>query len=326
MSTRWSNDAVAIHTAADASTAIVISGVTETGESLNTTLVSADTGAAYPEQPTIGQVSPVITFATEMLEMIIDNIDLAGKLIDSDGTHPGFISYFAKHDPAQPNGRATGAVHGSTTFGDGQIVIESITADAGQSAIARLQVHALSSDGETSPIARAWNVTLPTWPVDDAYKLAGVIVDGTLVETIRSMTINYNAQSEKPITGSFRYPVLYDPVKVAPSITLTFDDPQEILDSILGGGDVQITEEGKRLTSTSTALQFRRSMDIPTGTGAPFAKASLEHITCDINGFAHTPTPMGASGSASHQNTVEIVCEENAVGVPLIWTKDQAIS
>jgi hypothetical protein len=324
MSSRFSNDAIEFDTETDAGSPIVISGVTEAGESLNTSVNAAETGGPYGAEPSIGQVSPVLTFATEQLETIVDNIGLMGKCIDSGVGNPGFTSYWARHDPCGPNGRAATSVHYSNIFGDGHAIIESITANAGQSATVRLQIHGLSSDGETTPIARAWNVALPTWPADDAYTLAGVLFAGNLIETVTSISINYNVQFTKPVTGSFKYPTMFDPLKAVPSVTLTFDDPEEILTNIIDPAS-QITETGRFFTSTLTKLQFRRTV-AASGDATPYSKASSEHLTCAINGLAHVPTPYTAAGSASGTTSVEIICYENTVGVPLIWTKDQAIT
>lgn len=325
MSSRFSNDAIEFDTETDGGSPIVISGVTENGESLNSSINAAQTGGPYGAEPSIGQVSPVLTFATEQLSDVVTTItSLFGKCINSGVGNPGFTSYWARHDPCGPNGRAAGSVHYSNIFGTGHAIIESITANAGQSAIVRLQVHGLSADGEASPIARAWNVALPTWPADDAYSLAGVLFAGNLLETVTSVSINYNVRFTKPVTGSFKYPTMFDPLKVIPSVTLTFDDPEEILSTIIDPA-VTISETGRFFTSTLTTLQFRRTV-AASGDATPFSKASSEHITCGVNGLAHVATPYSASGDASGTTTVEIVCYENTVGIPLIWTIGQAIT
>ena len=289
-------------------------------------MIAPETGRPYAQEPTIARTANVHTFATEHLETIIDNLGLNGKCIDSDVTYPGYKSYWAKHDRCGPNGRASGSVHVSATYGTGHTIIDSITATSGQSAIARLMTHALSDDGETDPAVIVWNEALPTWPTRDAYMLDSVFINDVEFQTVQSATISYNTQFEKPVLNT-KHPMVYDWQNAPITISLTLDDPKQIIDNVFGAGNAQIQAFGRKLAHATSRIFFRRAVDSSAITASPYAKASAQHIQCTVQGVAYRTTQIAASGAGSATCQVEIFTHESATSaVPLVWTKDQAIA
>lgn len=114
---------------------------------------------------------PVLRFTTTAIKKLLSVVDVnAGVAIT---TSPAATAVFYFQQTASGGTRQTGATGFSITVGLGIAVISRISAGDGQVATADCLVYALSTDGETAPLAYATGVTLPALAATDQLYTVG---------------------------------------------------------------------------------------------------------------------------------------------------------
>lgn len=297
-----------------------VEGVVDHTTDRNSRVNQADTGKPYGAEPSIGFQAPTMRFTTEDLGTLITNMSAINGLCYATGGTPGLVMYQPRHDRCAANGRGAGSTNMTTTSALGHLLIDSIRGSAGANAQATLMAHPLSSDGETDPLATVFNGALPGVTIaETAWKIGGLVLDDTWIEEVVDLSISFNHQFTKPIHADFTYVKEFDWQKASPVLTITIDNPEAVLDS----GEYALPAVGNRINSGSSYIQFRRADNATTG-GAE-APGNSSHLRCGINGMVHSTTPFSGSGAGTGTLTLEIITNENATGVPLVWLTGQTM-
>lgn len=317
---KFGNDIIAIQPTGG--TAFNLQGITDTSGVRNSQVNQANTGLPYGAEATIGFQAPTIPISTEDLETVITEISNLNGVCYSTGVGPGLKVYQLRRNRCHIHGRDSGSTHMSITSQIGHILVESVSASGAGSVQISMTAHALSATGESDPFVMVFNEAPSSYTInEDAWKMAGPVLNGVYLPGLESATINYNHQTEKPIDSEVTYAKDFDWQKCNPTISLTFNDPEFIHSTVLAGA-LSLGPLGMRLTSGSSYLQFRAKA---TSGGGWDAAANATHIRCGINGIVHAVTPWSASGSGSSRVTLEIVTNESTVGVPLVWLTGQLL-
>lgn len=127
--------------------------------------------------------SPVIRFSTTAIKRLLATINVENGQALSSGT-PVDI-YFQQMAPGGT--RLTGATGLRVRVSAGMAVVSRITAGDGQVAVAEAMVYAVSTDGESTPIAVTANVTLPVLlATDQLYTSGPAVLGGAEIGAIES--------------------------------------------------------------------------------------------------------------------------------------------
>lgn len=312
---RFSNDAIEIHTTAESS-AVVIGGITGFSDSLNSDISTPDSATPYDLFHSIQAQSPDAAFSTEAIAEVLDNVGFTGKCIAADGTHPGVRFYRRKHDPCGPQGRASGSVHERLTFEDGHLFIDSLNIPAAGNAIINLTAHATEPDYVTQPYVMAYNAALPSSPTTDQQYTLGrrVYVGGIQITEVTEVSVAWNVNFEKPQYGGSIWPTLVDIQKIKALITVTTDD-LSVLDA------AKIPRDGIACAHADSFFELQRREQ----NAGLYDVSTLQHIKGTFAGFA-VVTRKQASGGNAGSLQVQIATLDDGTNEPIVFTTGVSIA
>jgi hypothetical protein len=206
-------------------------------------------------------VAPRMMFASQAIGTVLDVLGITGLLVN-DGV--GLQAYFQK---MQEGGvRATGATHLKMTATHCMVVPRTIDASQENASIA-IEAVMYSSDGTTSPVAIADNQSLTGTPSTDEEYVAGpVAINGTTVNAVQSISLDFGLQLAVSNGDGQAYPTFIAILKRQPIIrvrtldmsiltTLTVDGvAQGATDSVVYLA--KVTEGGTRESGAGSAISF----------------------------------------------------------------------
>lgn len=312
---RFSNDAIEIHTTAESS-AVVVGGITGFSDSLNSSVSTPDSATPYDLFHSIQAQSPDAAFSTEAIRAILDNVGFTGKCIASDGTHPGVRFYRRKHDPCGPQGRASGSVHERLTFEDGHLFIDSLSIPAGGNAVINLTAHATEPDYVTQPYVVAYNAALPSSPITNQQFTLGrrVFVGGTQITQVTNVSVAWNVNFEKPQYGGSIWPTLVDIQKIKALITITSDD-MSILDAS------KIPRSGKACANANSLFELQRRQQ----NAGLYDISATEHILARFSGFAVVSRKQASGGGAGNVE-IQVATLDDGTNEPITFATGVSIA
>ena len=285
----------------------------------NAQLQRPQSGGAYGLPPSQVFRAPTIPFSTEDIETVIDEITPVNGICYEDGTGVvGLQAWQGRRDSCSVDGReADTAIQ--WTSNQGHVLVSSVNGSDTGNVTAQLIAHALSTDGEAAAISKVFNGTIPSVAASETiWKLAGVVLNGTYIKELRSVNISYNHSIAKPVEGNIVASEI-DWQQAIPSVSLTIGNPEKVW----GASNLNLQEDGMRINSSNSYVQFRKSNSADGGMADPGLNI---HIRCGLNGLLHSPTRSQASGVASATTQLEVATAENATGNPLIWQTLQTLT
>jgi len=316
MSKRFSNHSLKIHTTAETVSAVTVGTLRQLAHQLNSSIIAPETGDVYDVMQVVAEQRPTMGFASYALATILNNVALAGKVVASDGTHPGIVAYAQSHDAAQANARGASGTHLSLTWGQGLLSIDRITCEKGGLAEISLTMRGTTPDGDTAPVVVAYNASLPASPViNEIFGLGKAQVLGTTVDRIQSVSIDFNPQAELPTDAGSIWPQFIDIQKVPMTTTIVTEDPEWLTPG------ARIEFNGKQTTASDTFLNFLKHEVTTTAaaSGGSFDDfAQLVHIKGTLTGLVHVTDHYSASGAGISTTQIQIASMALSGVAPLV--------
>lgn len=316
MANRYSNHSLKLHTTTESAAAVTVGTLKSLSHSLNSQIVAPDTGGLYDVMQVITEQKPQMAFATNQLSSILDNVALAGKVVVSDGSHPGIVGYAQKHDATQADARGGSGTHISLTWAQGLLQLQRLACDKGGFAEAGLIMHGITPDGDESPVIVAYNASLPASPViNEIFGLGKAQVLGTTVDRINSVSIDFNPQTELITDAGSIWAQYIDIQKIAMLTTIVTEDPEWLKPSTL------VEFNGKQTTSSDSFVNFLKHEVTATAaaSGGSFEDfASDVHIKGTVTGLVHVTDHYNASGSGTSTTTIQIASIALSGTAPLV--------
>lgn len=306
MANRFSNDSFRVVRTGPVTT--IMNGIVSLDVSLNTTAIQPSGGNAFDDLHHVATQTPEILLGTESLKGVLDTANfIQGLCLD---TSTGLTVFTQAHEACGAVPRIA-ASSSSAQMEFGRLVIETITASPGANAVVTFRAHGASLTGAVEPIVFTHgSVALPT--VDAAFKntmwaLGKVVVGGTTIDRVTSVTISYNHAIIKPITVGSIWPLEVHVTKVSPTISITTEDVSLVEPGL-------ITTSGLAVTHANTNIQFRKR----DGTGFK-TDVTAEHIKLTAAGIAFARQAYTAGGAATGTSVIGINTIDDGSNNPLVW-------
>lgn len=309
MANRFSNFAIKIEKTGPS--ANIMNGTQNLDIALNTTAIQPAGGNAFDDLHHVATQTPEISVTTESLKGVLDIApNIQGLCLTGGPTITGITVHSQAHDACGAVPRIA-ASSSSAQMVEGRLVVETVNGSPGSNATISYRGHGASVTGAVEPIVFVHgSVALPT--VDAALKntmwvLGKVIVGGTTIDRIVSVTISYNLAIIKPITYGSIWPLEVHVTKTSPTISITTEDV-----SLVDPG--LITSSGLAVTHANTSIQFRKR----DGTGF-VADVTAEHIKLTAAGIAFARQVYTAGGAATGTAVIGINTIDDGSLNPLVW-------
>jgi len=165
---------------------------------------------------TTGQ-APSLSFVTSQLDTALDGIALTGLIIDSDADDEGFVAFLKKY--AEGGTRASGANQMSLTVNEGLLVPRQLTASLGGVATISYDLF-VTYDGTNLPVVVSVTDTITPTPVaDQAFTLGPIVSNGTNLEGVQSVTVDFGLSVVVQRSPSDLYPTFVAIDKQQPTIS-----------------------------------------------------------------------------------------------------------
>lgn len=209
-----------------------------------------------------------------------------GLLVDSGVNGDGVILYFQKAAQGGTRAAQDASTHHSTTIGDGYLAPRTLSCQHQGVASLSFDVHAVSTDGATAPIAFAETADLPAaqYPtLDNVYGLGLVDLNATPLDGKLNVSIDFGIPvSRLAADGNVYSTVIYaaGSGRIQPSITVT-SRSIDLTSSL--------TEAGLYLAS-GVEVYFRHL----TQGGTFVADATASHIKVGMNKCRCDPVSIGS--------------------------------
>jgi hypothetical protein len=187
-------------------------------------VLAGGSGGVYDTFTAVGKAMPIIDFTSGDLKTILaDLTSQIARAIDGD-----FSIWFQKMEKGGL--RSAGATHTKGTVAAGMIIPVSLTLQDGQSAALSAQVVLTSADGSTSPLALA-GITAMVASAGAAalWTLGPVTINGTVLEGVESVTINFGIEPATLGGSGLVYPTFTGVAKMKPTIAITAQSVDEFL-------------------------------------------------------------------------------------------------
>lgn len=222
--------AVKLHTkTAQAAAAVTIDGTSD--QALNSALMTGLEGSDGSMYATFGSLisgAPVGRFTTNDLKAALDQCGLVGMLIDTDGTHPGVVMYFQKYKEGGTREALASAVHMSMTVPNGIMVPR--TLEMVHQGNARITYEIIGrQETTTAPLTFSETATLPAavYPATVvAHTLGKIDLNGTTLDRVQSVTIDFGIVLEVEGADSDIYPTKVSIRDIRPSVTILSTKPE----------------------------------------------------------------------------------------------------
>lgn len=316
---RHSNHSLKIHTTAETTGATVLGLLASMSHELGSSLSTPDVGGPWDVAHVITRQEPSLPFETLSIGTFLGLIGLAGKCVDSDGTHPGVVAYAQKHQQCGTAGRAS-TNHLSVTYSDGHIVPRSITGSVGEFARASAVMRGTTPDGDTAPYTVAYNAALPTSVTREFYGIGKPTILGQEVTRVRSVTVDCNPQIEFSQDADTIWPSIVDVQRIRTLTTIVTEDP-EWLDAASYIDPVGAI--AAHADSEIWWLQYE-----PTGTpvsGGRFKDfTATSHIQGTLSGLVHVSQAYSASGAGVSATQIQVAGLDESGTAPIVWDTSAA--
>lgn len=319
---RHSNDSFQIHgilNGVNMSAAVTFRCINGLRHDIGLQTIGPDSGHPFQEVRFTGEQRPTIATGVYALKSLFDLLSPFGtNCITSDGTRPGVRGFLQSHNPCAANARTSGSNHRRITQAAAQILISSFGGSRGQSAMAAVVSHALSTDGAADPEAIVQNAALPSTFIDDEeFVIRAPLVGNSQMsqDSVISWQVDLNVAMNVIVPAGSIFPTHVDITKIVPRWSITHDDP-----TFLDASKIPYSGKEVTLANTYAFLQKR------TPFGGLVAAASTEHIKVAMAGMAYFTTHYDANGSATGTGEIVIESTEGAGGVPMTITTGVGIS
>jgi hypothetical protein len=257
-----------------------------------TVIYNSPSGGFSPAFAGVAAVEPEITFdSTELGRILTACPVLTGLAIASGNTYTAAEVYHeAKVDMGGRGGALTGL---KQTTSKAMFVVRSITCEHRGEAKLSGTILALSTDGLTASLVNTDLVTVPAQVVDQKYTLGKVVVNGTQVNSVMGVTIDFGLEIVASGENGETYPKFATINKLEPQVTIRTTDV-----SLLS----TIPETGTNLTS-GAIIYFRKFQ----ASSIVYADASVQHISITLPSGQGMIFPQQTSGSGSDDESHELM-------------------
>lgn len=224
-------------------------------------------GNIAPEVGAISRSEPTISFSTHELAAVL-------ALCGVTPTAGTVITYNRKIDAAGTPTAST--AHESYTMTTALAVLQSLSCSSGGNAAASYMCHGYHATAGTPPLKKSTTVALPSYSATPVlFGLGKVVVNGTQITGIQSVSVNLGIGVDKPDTDGNIYPTTCKAISYNPTISFTYREPDQA--TAMSGTSPNLIS-GTAIAST-TCLYFRkRTMD-----GLYVADATAEHVKVTMN-------------------------------------------
>lgn len=233
-----------------------------------------------PSFSALAYTEPVFEIETSAIKSLLDTIGIDGLVIST-----GCVVYAYQFE--EGGTRKSGANHTSFTLSEGMYVLGSINADQ-RSCTATFTVHGTSTNGTTNPVAIATSQSViagsPT--VTEMFVAGPCSANGTEINGIQSLTIDFGVQVVKVGGSGSAYPTFIALQSRRPSVTITAYDTA--FASTIGF-------DGVAVSVSDVLLNLKKVQE----GAARVANATTEHILFTIDAGRVEIESLPTSGDSS---------------------------
>lgn len=243
------------------------------------------------------------SFSTGGILAALNVVGTMGADIEDDLTG-GIKYYFIKRKDVGGFELAASALHKSFAFGYGYVFPQTLTVNHQGDASLTYGIHAVSSDGTTSPEEIGENVALTdTLSAPVRWALGPVSVGGVMFTGINSLTIHFGLTVQGKSSDDKIYDTGANLERVQPTIVLSGSD----LGWVKSSG--AIAPAGQACTHGNTTMGLRKRQDK--------AQFTADTLTFSAAGLAYPNTLASASGLSDATSEITIVCDYDGTNAPI---------
>lgn len=236
--------------------------------------------------------APVISATCTDLATFLATIGISGFAFPQTTVYTTVDTYFSKL--AQGGTRAGSSSHHRQRMNEGMIVPRTLQASQGRGP-ATLSFDIITTyDGTNAPIAYGTSVSLPHTPsIDELYKLGKATINGTELDGITSVTIDFGLQLTVQQASGDIYPTYVAIARRSPKIELRTLEVPSLSTFGLNG-----TAQG----STDSVVYLRKVSE----NGTEVASGTAEHITFTLDDGMVTCGAFGGGNNDPSEGVVTI--------------------
>lgn len=182
-------------------------------------LLQGGDGLLYNTFGALASGAPLLRAQSVDLKTVLDEIGLAGMLIDADETHPGVVGYFQAY--ARGGTRGGASVHSSAIIPNGRMVVRQIELPHRGAATAAVEALA-EKVSSTAPVTFSETDSLPSTyaTIDALWTLGPWKLGANTIEGIERVTIDGGHELVSDAGDSDVYPTFVASQRIQPRITI----------------------------------------------------------------------------------------------------------
>lgn len=290
--------------------------VTAVDHQRNVSTTTPETGAPYDPQRRVQREEPTVTWETEAIKQVLDEIPLSGLCIAAGKPKTALRYYANKLDACGTEGRTDADENLMAEMIRAQVYLQSLKVSQESAAVASLIAHAMTTSAKGNPITQVYDQAMQT-PVTTGdgiltFGLYGFDLLGSALEDIADVSIEYSPDVKKPpVANGTRWPSKLYAAKFRQTVKLNLNDPT-ILDRIL-------TDNIGQATQANTELQLVQLN--PDGSWVD--PTATSHIKIPIKGTAYQGTAYQKSGD--ELSSSDLTIESFGTTAPLLHNTGVAL-
>lgn len=255
--------------------------------------------------------TPMLTATVSDIKTLIDGAGISGMQIPQTTVITGVDTYFTKI--AQGGTRAGSSAHLKISINEGLLLMDSISVTQGAHATAEVSVHP-TYDGTNDPLVYTASQSLShTASIGEAYTVGKVMINGTELDGVTGITIDFGYEIIKEFSGGDVFPTFVAIGARNPRIEIATKEVLSLSTFSLDG-----------LAQTSTdSIVYLTKVD---ENGTRVANATTEHISFTIDDGEIWCGAMGGGNNDSHEGMVTIQPTDDGTNAIFVISTATAIA
>lgn len=271
-------------------------------------------GSRHARIITKKSTKPKQTFTTKDIQKALTAITTEGIVIGSGKTYTAVNIYQVNLDI---NGMPAGSGHRKLSITNGAVFCKQLTAKSGEDAELEIEVHAISTDGITSPVTIG-SGSLPAFPTaHERFSVGPMTLESIDIEELTSLTIDFGMKPDGILTGSAIAPTQLQVESVLPTIEFESHRVSLLLAS------TGIDPDGIAVTHANSIIWLRQR---ETNAAAYYDDTDTEHFKLTCDGFAIVDTGHTSDGNKLASIKGKVMLRNDGTNSPMIYQANQAIS
>jgi hypothetical protein len=265
-------------------------------------------GNVYPTFSALMNQAPRFSLTTSQIAAVLTKVSTKGLALAT-----GF-EVFNQAKSTTTGLPTTGATHQKLAIATGLVIPRQLSCSQGGLAKLTFDVVGINASGTTNPVTMTENTNTPTITgISEQFTLGPVKINGTNVEGVQDVTIDFGLR-ERILEGSGAYyPQLVALDTVAPKVTIRTNDAAVLANFGL---------TGLAQAATDSVIYFRKM----AANGIRTADVTGAHVSFTIDDGLFLVGDKGGNHPGELSTTLEIEPIHDGTNEPLVYSGSAAIS